>query len=262
VNKTTDAAAISPEVLQAMNRRDFLKRAGCAAALALTASGLGLALYDQAGPPAVAPETGKILAGLGDYSLPSLAGKPGKMAIIRGVDRGRMVERGIQALGGMETFIQKGERVLIKVNAAFATPASLAATTHPETLAALVRLCFNAGAAQVLVTDNPINNPESCFEISGLAEATRAQGGRLVTPKAELFAPVSTMKRYGPLPSISTAAWIRPTRSSRVGAAYSASGFGCASSITGAWAGDVSSAVAPAVASTSMSNAPRIERRP
>lgn len=190
MRKTSDAASISPEVLQAMNRRDFLKRAGCAAALALTASGLGLALYDQAGPPAVAPESGKILAGLGDYSLPSLAGKTGKMAIIRGVDRGRMVERGIQALGGMDTFIQKGERVLIKVNAAFATPASLAATTHPETLAALVRLCFNAGAAQVLVTDNPINNPESCFEISGLAEATRAQGGRLVTPKAELFAPV------------------------------------------------------------------------
>jgi uncharacterized protein (DUF362 family) len=113
------------------------------------------------------------------------------MAIVRGADRAAMLEQGIKALGGMETFIQKGDRVLIKVNAAFATPASLGATTHPETLAALAGLCFKAGAAQVLVTDNPINNPDSCFQISGLAAAARTAGGRIIAPQAGLFAPVS-----------------------------------------------------------------------
>ena len=53
-----------------------------------------------------------------------------------------MVEQGVKALGGMEAFIGKGDRVLIKVNAAFATPASLGATTHPEVLAAVAGLCF------------------------------------------------------------------------------------------------------------------------
>ena len=62
----------------------------------------------------------------------------------------------------------------IKVNAAFATPATLGATTNPETLVAVAELCFKAGAAQVLVTDNPINNPDSCFEISGLANAAQS----------------------------------------------------------------------------------------
>jgi uncharacterized protein (DUF362 family) len=172
-----------------LNRRDFLKRLGYASALALAAGGLGLALHDSKGP---APSEGqKPLTGLGDFRLKALASGPGKMAIIRGSDRGEMVARGIKALGGMESFVQQGDRVLVKVNAAFATPASLGATTHPELLAALVSQCFQAGAAQVLVTDNPINNPDSCFEISGLAKAARLSGARIIAPRAALFATVS-----------------------------------------------------------------------
>ena len=173
----------------ALNRRDFLKRLGYASAAALAAGGLGLALYDSKGP---APGQGqKALTGLGDFRLRALASGPGKMAIIRGTDRALMFARGIQALGGMESFIQKGDRVLVKVNAAFATPASLGATTHPEVLAAVAAQCFQAGADQVLVTDNPINNPDSCFEITGLAQAARATGARIIAPRAALFVPVS-----------------------------------------------------------------------
>jgi uncharacterized protein (DUF362 family) len=172
-----------------MTRRDFLIRVGYASAVALVAGGLGLALYDRKGPVPV--EGRKALIGLGDYRLRDLASKPGKMAIIRGTDRKEMFERGIKALGGMETFVQKGDRVLVKVNAAFATPASLGATTHPEVLAAVAGMCFKAGAAQVLVTDNPINNPDSCFQISGLTGAAQAVGARIIAPSASLFAPVS-----------------------------------------------------------------------
>jgi uncharacterized protein (DUF362 family) len=186
VSKPADEAKIQTEEL---TRRDFLKRVGYASALALAAGGLGWALYDSQGPLPVEPQ--KALTGLGDFTSPSLGEKPGKMAIVRGADRGAMIERGLKALGGMEAFIQKGDRVLVKVNAAFATPASLGATTHPETLAALARLCFQAGAAQVVVTDNPINNPDSCFEISGLAEAARATGARIIGPRASLFSPLS-----------------------------------------------------------------------
>ncbi len=172
-----------------LNRRDFLKRLGYASALTLGACGLGLALYDAKGP---GPSEGQqALTSLGDYRLKELAAGPGKMAIVRGTDRAVMVEQGVKALGGMESFIGKGDRVLIKVNAAFATPASLGATTHPEVLAAVAGLCSKAGAAQVLVTDNPINNPDSCFEITGLAAAARTSGARIIAPRAALFAPFS-----------------------------------------------------------------------
>ncbi len=130
-----------------ISRRDFLKRVGYASALALGACGLGLALYDSQGPAPT--EKQKTLTGLGDFTAKTAAADGGRMAIVRGTDRGAMFAQGIKALGGMEAFIQKGDRVLIKVNAAFATPASLGATTHPEVLAAVADSCFKVGAAQV-----------------------------------------------------------------------------------------------------------------
>jgi len=186
VTRPTDEERIQTREL---NRRDFLKRIGYASAAALAAGGLGLALYDPKGP---APgEARKALTGLGDFARRAAAAGQANLAIVRGADRKVMFERGVKALGGMETFIGKGDRVLIKVNAAFATPASLGATTHPELLAAVAGLCFKAGAAQVLVTDNPINHPDSCFEITGLAEAARTAGARIIAPRPNLFVPVS-----------------------------------------------------------------------
>lgn len=178
-----------PLATEELTRRDFLKRVGYASALALAAGGLGLALYDRQGPAPA--ERQSVLTGLGDYAVAVAAEGPGKMAIVRGTDRSKMFGQGIKALGGMESFVQKGEVVLIKVNAAFATPASLGATTHPEILAAVAAACFQAGAARVVVSDNPINNPESCFEISGIAEAARKTGAQIILPGASLFLPLS-----------------------------------------------------------------------
>ncbi|MBF0530568.1 MAG: DUF362 domain-containing protein, partial [Deltaproteobacteria bacterium] len=91
---------------------------------------------------------------------------------------------------GLETFIRKGDRVLIKVNAAFASPPTLGATTHPDLLAAVAQSCLLIGAAEVRVTDNPINAPMGCFQLSGLAEAAGKSGAKLVLPNQGLF------KRY------------------------------------------------------------------
>jgi uncharacterized protein (DUF362 family) len=189
VKKTTEETEIQTEEL---NRRDFLKRVGYASALAVGAFGLGLALYDSKGPAPT--ESKKALTGLGDFTAKAVASGPGKMAIVRGTDRALMFEQGLKALGGMGTFIQNGDRVVIKVNAAFATPPTLGATTHPEILAAVAKSCFQAGAAQVLVTDNPINSPDSCFAITGIAGAAQETGARIITPNASLFFPLSLPK--------------------------------------------------------------------
>jgi uncharacterized protein (DUF362 family) len=77
------------------------------------------------------------------------------------------------------------------VNAAFATPPVIGATTHPEGVRRMVELCFQAGAGRVTVTDNPINDPASCFELSGIGSAARAAGGRVMLPVAEDFEPYS-----------------------------------------------------------------------
>ncbi len=173
----------------ALSRRDFLRRLGYAAAVTAAAGGLGFFFHDAHGPRVLSPQ--KALAGLGDYARSDLTGPAGKMAIVEGLDRGATVTRGLEALGGLQAFIQAGDRVLLKVNAAFATPPALGATTHPELLAAVARLCFQAGAAQVLVTDNPINDPSTCFRVTGLEAAARQVGAQVLLPRPALFQPVS-----------------------------------------------------------------------
>ena len=52
----------------------------------------------------------------------------------------------------------------------------LCATTNPQLVTELARLCYAAGAATVAVTDNPINDPASCFALTGIGQAARARG--------------------------------------------------------------------------------------
>ena len=67
------------------------------------------------------------------------------------------------------------------------TPPILSATTHPLLVAELTRLCLKAGARDVLVTDNPINDPASCFSLTGIGEAAQKSGARVVLPRDQYF---------------------------------------------------------------------------
>ena len=173
-----------PEPGSPSTRREFLRR-GVQAGLAVAATGsLGAWLWTRHPP--------------GDFnrSAPSApfpdfsARQAGKsMAIVTGQNRAAMLRRGLETIGGIERFIKPGDRVMIKVNAAFATPALLSATTNPELAAELVRLCRAAGATAVMVMDNPINDPESCFTLSGIAPAVRAAGAELILPRESFFRP-------------------------------------------------------------------------
>jgi uncharacterized protein (DUF362 family) len=125
---------------------------------------------------------------LPDFSIPGL-GK--KMSIARATDRIQGLQLALRALGGIEAFIRKGDRVLLKVNAAFASPPVLSATTHPDLVAELARLCFKAGAASVAVTDNPINDPASCFALTGIGQAGRSAGAEVILPEERFFRPLS-----------------------------------------------------------------------
>jgi uncharacterized protein (DUF362 family) len=171
----------------ALDRRQFLKRSAKAGIAIAGVSLLGYTLWDPQGP--LKSEEGA--AGLVQLPSFSLAESGQRMAIASGADRINTINLALQAMGGIETFIKPGDRVLIKVNAVFASPPFLCATTNPELLAEVCRLCFKAGASSVIVTDNPINNPESCFALSGIGEAARSAGAGLILPKDSFFKPTT-----------------------------------------------------------------------
>lgn len=174
-----------PDKNGALPRRDFLTRAAKAGTAIAAAGGLGLWLRDRHGPKASAvSET----VALPDFSVPA-AGR--RMSVVTGADRVKTVNRALQSLGGIEKFVQRGDRVVLKVNAAFASPPSLGATSNPELVAEVTRLCLRAGAASVIVTDNPINDPQSCFTLTGIAKAAESAGARVELPGPASFKPTS-----------------------------------------------------------------------
>lgn len=170
-----------------MNRREFLLRS-VKTGLAICAAGLlTYWRYDSNGPRRfTADERNSVV--LPDFSIPE---RKGKMSIVTGADRARTVALALQALGGIEAFIKPGDRVLIKVNAAFATPPILGATTHPELLGEVTRLCFKAGASSVVVTDNPINAAQSCFTLTGIRQAAESAGAKVLLPLESYFVPTT-----------------------------------------------------------------------
>jgi uncharacterized protein (DUF362 family) len=167
-----------------IQRREFIARAskaGISIAAAVAACSL---LYDSAGPSAQRPSAQQ--ASFPDFSIPPQDGKT--IGIVKGFDRKKTIRKAIELLGGIERFVKTGETVVIKPNVAFASPAILGATSHPDLITELVRLCYEkARAKKVYVVDNPINAPASCFSLTGIGEAATRAGAKIILPKPQLF---------------------------------------------------------------------------
>jgi uncharacterized protein (DUF362 family) len=165
-------------------RRQFLKRAGKAGASIAAAATASCLLYDAKGPLRHAIKAEQLVT-LPDFSVPTVTGQT--MSIVQGPDRKQTVTKAIELLGGIERFVKQGETVAIKPNVAFASPPMLGATAQPELVAEVVTLCYKARAKLVYVTDNPINDPASCFTLSGIGKAASQAGAKVILPKLYHF---------------------------------------------------------------------------
>lgn len=138
-----------------MDRRKFMKLA------ALTGVGLSL------------PNGLEMLAGAAEA-----AARP-DLVVAHGASPEKIVKAAIDAMGGIRTFISRGDVVVIKPNIAWDRTPEQAGTTNPEVVAAVVRLCFEAGAKKVRVFDRPVNDPRRCYVQSGIAPAAAALGANV-----------------------------------------------------------------------------------
>ena len=187
------------------SRRQFATQVGTFAAVAGGAVGAGLLIKDQWGMEGVKPPPPVKLK---DYRVATHASRP-NMVVVRSTppeartfatkedeyrereDQAlRMIESALAEMGGeqgVRHFITKGDVVVIKPNVAFDKNPDLAATTQPDTVSAVVKLCFKAGARKVIVADNPINNPESCFFKTKVGDAALRAGAELMMPQDSYF---------------------------------------------------------------------------
>lgn len=111
---------------------------------------------------------------------------PAKLAIASEKDAGASTRAAIAAIGGMSAFIRKGDTVVLKPNAAWARQPDAAATTHPDVLSAVIAMCKEAGAGEILVVEHVIDRPaDMVLTLTGLRAATEKAGARLIAAENE-----------------------------------------------------------------------------
>lgn len=114
--------------------------------------------------------------------LMALQGDYPDLAVIQGDSPARITKEAISSLGGISRFISKGDVVLIKPNIGWDRTPQQAACTNPGVVRALVELCFQAGAKEIKVMDNPCNPARRTYVRSGIADAAKKAGAKVPFP--------------------------------------------------------------------------------
>lgn len=149
-----------------MRRREFFRKsvgAGIAAGAAFSMGGYNKLWAAEASPA--------------KYDLVALMG--GEPAA--------MFDLGIQELGGMGTFIQKGQKVLVKPNIGWDVVPELAANTNPALVKRIIEHCLRAGAKEVYVFDHTCDNWVNTYRNSGIERAAKDAGAKVVPGNTENY---------------------------------------------------------------------------
>ncbi|MBI5599069.1 MAG: DUF362 domain-containing protein [Deltaproteobacteria bacterium] len=85
----------------------------------------------------------------------------------------RAVKDAVKLVGGMERFVKKGSRVLLKPNLLAAKPVKSAVTTHPSVVRAIALLVIEAGGAAVVGDSPAIGSAMKVAEKCGIAAAVK-----------------------------------------------------------------------------------------
>ncbi|MDZ7742686.1 MAG: DUF362 domain-containing protein [Bacteroidota bacterium] len=155
-----------------MKRRDFLRKS-------VAAGVIGSAAFSMFG-------YSKVLRG--NKIGPQADGKEGfDLVAIRGQDPAAMFDKGIESLGGMKKFVKQGDKVVVKPNIGWDAVPERAANTNPELIRRIVKRCYEAGAREVFIFDNTCDNWVKCYQNSGIEEAAKEAGAKVVPGNTENY---------------------------------------------------------------------------
>ena len=109
------------------------------------------------------------------------------LVAVMGGEPVEMLNKALEALGGIEKYIKKGQKVVIKPNIAWDKTPEEAANTNPSLVAEVVKKCLAAGASQVVVFDHTCDNWKATYVRSGIEEAARKAGAKVVAAELESY---------------------------------------------------------------------------
>ena len=140
---------------------------------------------------------GSIVAGsalaLGSYgkAVRSDAGTTCRVRTIwwrsKGGEPDAMFDSAIQVMGGMATFVKKGQKVLVKPNIGWDVTPERGGNTNPKLVSRLIQHCLNAGAKEVYVFDHTCEHWIKTYKNSGIERAVKDAGGKIVSGDSESY---------------------------------------------------------------------------
>jgi uncharacterized protein (DUF362 family) len=148
-----------------MDRRDFLKKM--------------LSGTMVAGTTAVFGNYKNLLA------APSASVEPYDLVAVKGGEPEVMFDRAIASFGGMERFVPRGSKVLVKPNIGWDVPPERGGNTHPKLVARIIEQCLQTGAKEVSVFDHTCDRWTRCYKNSGIERAVKEAGGKIVSGDSE-----------------------------------------------------------------------------
>jgi len=124
---------------------------------------------------------GGMLLNISPSLLSQNTANPG-LALVQGESPSAITKEVLRMLGGMSRFVSKGDKVLVKPNIGWDRTPEQAACTNPDVVKTLVELCLDAGAKEVTVIDNPCNPARRTYVRSGIQDAAKDAGAKVLLP--------------------------------------------------------------------------------
>jgi uncharacterized protein (DUF362 family) len=112
---------------------------------------------------------------------------PFDLVAVKGGETDVMLQKGMEALGGIRAFVKKGQKIVIKPNIGWDVSPERAGDTNPKLMAEIVRQCRNAGASEVYVLDHTCDNWQRCYKNSGIESAVKDAGGKVAPAHTESY---------------------------------------------------------------------------
>ncbi len=109
------------------------------------------------------------------------------LVAIKGGEPDAMFDKAIKSLGGMNSFVKKGNTVVVKPNIGWDVEPERAANANPALVKRIVEHCFESGAKDVYVFDHTCDDWKRCYSNSGIERVVKEAGGKIVPGNSERY---------------------------------------------------------------------------
>lgn len=143
-----------------MDRRDFLKNV--LGGTVVVGSSLAFGDYPQV------------------FGATGIQAMPYDLVAVKGGEPDQMFNKAMASLGGIQNFVPKGSKVVVKPNIGWDVPPDRGGNTHPKLVKCIIEQCLQAGAREVSVFDHTCDSWSRCYKNSGIESAVKDAGGKIV----------------------------------------------------------------------------------